>query len=221
MDDINSKNTNPQGQTEQPNQYGQYGQYGQIPEPQPELPPIVTPPKKKISLAAVITVLVVIGIVIAAVIPHIAPYKAAREFGKVFINEKDTDKLCELMFPDNIGKNELIQSTMNEEISKDILNIKLLGSKSTFSGVKPGKKIKKDDLKLIQKVYNVYATLIGSKSDIKVEKGYEYEIRFKAGGKKYKTKCMVVKLKGDDWKVILGSLSDLKKQTDIFDNIDI
>ncbi len=215
MDDINSTNTNPQGQAEQPNQYGQ------IPDPQLELPPIVTPPKKKVSLAAVITVLVVICIVIAAIIPNIAPYKAAREFGKVLINEKDTGKLCELMFPEDIGKNELIQSTMDEEISKDILNIKLLGSKTTFSGVKPGKKIKKDDLKLIQKVYNIYATLIGSKSDIKVEKGYEYEIRFKAGSKKYKTKCMVVKLKNDDWKVILGSLSDLKKQAEIFDNIDI
>lgn len=205
MSNNNSDNTTQYGQPEQPSQYGQ------APDPQRDMSPTVTPPKK-ISKASVITVIVLLLIFALAAITLAPSYAQARKFGKAIVNGSNKDDIGEMMFPKEMVKNggdvydlyeKMILQKMTEEIQKE--------GNASFLGVKPGKSIKKSDFRYFEKYYKFFYQFAGLESNVKIQKGYEYKIKFKAGGKKYYTECSVIKIKGEGWKVVPGSVKDVKE----------
>lgn len=237
MDDINSyggsdSTSQPQNQNGQ-NQYGQgqygqgmYGQgYGQIPDPRMTTSPapITTPPKKSVSKAAVATViviLVIIGVMIASLAPS---YLQATKFGKAAFNDKSSDKMAEVMFPESISKHEgEIYDGYKSAIMKEFKSDILLMSSTSYMGVKPGKSISKSDLKVFEKYYDLLARGVGSDDNIKIQKGIEYKIKFKAGGVKYYCNVSAIKIKGEGWKICPVSpkeMKDIAKELEAISNL--
>lgn len=212
MEDFRENNTpDTSGQQGQYNQQNQYGQYGQSPDPQASMQPTIMPPKKK-SKAAIITVLVVIAIVVIMVVTLAPSYIQARKFGKAIVKGTDSDKIGEMMFPKDLVKKggdvydlyeKLILTEMTDEIQRK--------GNASFLGVKPGKAIKKSSFRYYEKYYKLLYQGAGLESKVKIQKGYEYKIQFKAGGQKYYTECSVIKIKGEGWKVFPVSAKDIKE----------
>lgn len=212
MDDIRENNTtDTSGQTT-----GQYDQYGQTPSAQPETFPPVTPPKKNKSKAAIITVLVLVvifGIAFAVIAPS---YMQARKFGKAIVSGKNIDKAVEMAFPEKLVKDgDEMYDICKKAIQKNSQEIKAKGPTS-FLGVKCGKSIKSKDRKNIEKYYNFLCTMAGIDKKVKIQKGYEYKIKFKAGGTKYYMECVLVKMKDEGWKVLPASLDEVDELSSYF-----
>lgn len=213
MDDIRENNTpDTSGQTTGSyGQPGQYDQYGQSPAPQPETFPPITPTKKKRSKAAIIVVLVVLvifGIAAAVIAPS---YMQARKFGKAIAGASDLDGAVEMIFPEKLldeapevreSFTSSMLSTYDEVVEND---------KARFIGAKCGKSLNKNTCRTIEDCYNLFYKMFSIDEKVKIEKGYEYKIRFKAGGKKYYSEAMVVKTKDDGWKVFPGTKEEAEE----------
>lgn len=211
MDDIRDNNTSGASEqtTGQYGQQGQYGQYGQIPE---TLPPAV-PPKKKSPLPVIITVLVLVtifGIAIATLAPS---YMQARKFGKAIVNGENLDDAIELAFPEKLTEGNDDMHTLCESSIQQISDEIVKKGNASFLNVKSGKKIKSQDCRNIEEFYNFLFKVAGIDEEVKIQKGYEYKIQFKAGGSKYYAKCVLVKMKGEGWKVFPDSLDSLDEIT--------
>lgn len=210
MDDIRDNNTSgtseeTTGQYGQYGQQGQYGQYGQTPE---TLPPVV-PTKKKPSRVAIITVIVLVAIFAIALITLAPSYMQARKFGKAIVSGKNIDDAVEMAFPEKLIKDrDDMYDTCKSAIQKSSQEIRVRGN-SSFLGVKCGKSIKSKDCKNIEKYYNFLCTMAGIDKKVKIQKGYEYKIKFKTGGTKYYMECVLIKMKGEGWKVFPASLDEL------------
>ncbi len=210
MDDIRDNNTSGTSEetTGQYGQYGQQGQYGQYRQTPETLPPVV-PPKKKSPLPVIITIIVLVaifGIAIATLAPS---YMQARKFGKAIVSGKNIDDAVEMAFPEKLIKDrDDMYDTCKSAIQKSSREIKIKGNPS-FLGVKTGKKIKSKDCRNIEKYYNFLCTMAGIDEKVKIQKGYEYKIKFKTGGTKYYMECVLIKMKGEGWKVFPASLDEL------------
>ena len=239
MDDIrditsssNSEQTSGSSQQTTPNQYspygqqgqygGQYGQYGQTPAPQEDkFPEFPTKQKKKISLPALIVVGIFLIVFIIGMITLAPVYKAGREYGKALVKGDSVDKISEMVFPEKLIKNgdEVIYESFSGVIEEKLNEIDDLGD-AKFTGVKLGKKIKSGDLKDIAKYYEVICKLADCNISLSIEKGYESEVRFKAGGKKYYQKCCIIKMRGEGWKIFPGSLDELQSVMIMLNTVD-
>lgn len=207
MDDIRENNT-PDTSEQTTGLYGQQGQYGQTPGTQPETFPPTAAPKKKISKAAIITVIVLVVIFAIALISLGPSYMQARKYGKAIVSGKNLDDAVEMAFPEKLIKDDEVYDLCQKAIQESSREIKAKGSTS-FLGVKCGKSIKSNDCKKIEKYYNFLCTMSGVDKKVKIQKGYEYKIKFKAGGTKYYMECVLIKMKGEGWKVFPASLDDV------------
>ena len=225
MDDIrdisNSTGTEQNTGTQQQNMYGQYEGYGQRSEPQEDMfPTAPVKQKKKITLPAIIMVLIVIAVVIVGLITLGPAYSAARKYGKALVKGNDLDKVSEMVFPEKLIKNgDEVYESYTGVVKDSIDEIKDLGD-AKFSGVKLGKKIKSNDLRNIEKYYKVICKFADTNISVNIEKGYESEIRFKAGGNNYYQKCCVIKMRGEGWKIFPGSLSELQTAMIMLNSVD-
>ncbi len=207
----------------QPNMYGQYGgygQYGQRPDPQENTFPVTpTKQKKKVSLAAIILVIVVL-VVFAVMMITLAPtYSAARKYGKALVKGESVDKLSEMVFPEKLVKNGgEVYDSYKGVVQDGLDEIESLGD-AKFKGVKLGNKIKSGSLSDIEEYYNIICKFASINVNVEIEKGYECEIRFSAGGSNYYQKCCIVKMKGEGWKVFPGSLSELQTAMIMLDRV--
>ncbi len=239
MDDIrditsgsNSEQTGESGQQSTPNQYspygqqgqygGQYGQYGQTPAPQEDrFPEFPTKQKKKISLPAIIVVGIFLVVFAIGMITLAPVHKAGREYGKALVKGDSVDEISEMVFPDKLIKNgdEVIYNSFAGVIEEKLNEIDDLGD-AKFTGIKVGKKIKSGDLKDIEKYYEIICKLADCNVSMVIDKGYECEVKFKAGGKKYYQKCCIINMKGDGWKVFPGSLDELQTVMIMLNKVD-
>ncbi len=204
----------------QRNQYDQYGGYGQRPDPLEDNHPVIpVKQKKKVSLAAIILVIIVL-VVFAVMMITLAPtYSAARKYGKALVKGESVDKLSEMVFPEKLVKNGgEVYDSYKGVVQDGLDEIESLGD-AKFKGVKLGKKIKSGDLSDIEKYYNIICKFASLDVNVEIEKGYECEIRFSAGGSNYYQKCCIVKMKGEGWKVFPGSLSELQTAMIMLDRV--
>ena len=220
MDDIrditsgsNSEQTSRSGQQSttphqyspygQHGQYGrQYGQYGQTPDPkESNFPEFPAKQKKNASLPAIIMVIMVLAVILIGLITLVPPYTTARKFGKALAKNNDINTIVELVYPEGyMEKSGIDYNVYEDTLSQCLSTVKNYGE-IKYSRVKMGKKIKSNDLKDIESFYDFICEVVDFKTNVKIEKGYEAEIKFKHDDYKSTYKCCVVKMKGEGWKI--------------------
>lgn len=209
----------PYGQQGQYGQQRQYGQYGQTPDPQEDMFPTTPVKQKKLSLPAIIVVIIVLGVFVFGLITLAPAYSVARKYGKALVKGEDVDKISELVFPEKLVKNgDSVYGAFKGVVQEAIDEINDM-TNAKFSSVKIGKSIKSGDLRNIEKYYKFLCDLAEVKTRVKIEKGYECQIRFKGNGNKYYQKCCVVKMKGEGWKIFPGSLDELESMMVMIDKL--
>jgi len=225
MDDIrditsssNSDQTSGSSQQTTPNQYspygqqgqyGRYGQYGQIPDPREDLIQTFPEKKKKSALPAILVIIALLTVIVIGLVTFAAPYMTARKFGKALAKDNDIDTILEMVFPEGyIEKSGIDYNMYSESISQALSSIKCYGEVK-YTGVKIGKKIKSGDLKDIEKYYDYICKAADMRTNVRIQKGYEVDIKFKLDGDKSTCKCCVVKMKGEGWKVFPLPIDEL------------
>lgn len=226
MDDIrditsgsNSEQNGGSSQQTTPNQYrpygqqgqygGQYGQYGQTTAPQEDRFPEFPKKQKKSSLPAILVIIAVLAVIVIGLVTLAAPYMTARKFGKALAKDNDIDTIVEMVFPEGyIEKSGIDYNIYSDSISQALSSIKCYGEVK-YTGVKIDKKIKSNDLKDIEKYYDYICKAADMRTNVRIEKGYEADIKFKLDGDKSTCKCCVVKMKGEGWKVFPLPIDEL------------
>ena len=193
----------------QQGQYGRYGQYGQIPDPREDLIQTFPEKKKKSALPAILVIIALLTVIVIGLVTFAAPYMMARKFGKALAKDNDIDTILEMVFPEGyIEKSGIDYNMYSESISQALSSIKCYGEVK-YTGVKIGKKIKSGDLKDIEKYYDYICKAADMRTNVRIQKGYEVDIKFKLDGDKSTCKCCVVKMKGEGWKVFPLPIDEL------------
>ena len=203
----NGSNTKPNmygqyGEYGQRTQYGQYGGYGQRPDPLEDNHPVIpVKQKKKISLPIIIILIVVLVAFVIGCFTLGPAYSAARKYGKAIADGDDADKIAAMVFPeDYLKKTGVNYDAYTANLNTALSALQCAGD-IKFKGVTLGSKIKSGDLNDIESYYDFIFKALDYRKVVKIEKGYEIKLKFKAGGSNQPYDCCVIKMKGEGWKI--------------------